>query len=161
VQFALILTVASIPVAMPAVLSMTMAVGAMALAKRKAIVTRLESIEEIASMAVLCSDKTGTLTRNQLTLGETAFFGAPDDRSLLLNAALACREEDHDAIDDAILQGRRDGDELQDHQQLRFTRTKRTRRGFLMAFCRCSTHLGKTRRPWSRPHPSMVWPSKW
>jgi len=73
-QFALILTVASIPVAMPAVLSVTMAVGALALSKLKAIVSRLESIEEIAGISVLCSDKTGTLTQNQLTLGEPVTF---------------------------------------------------------------------------------------
>ena len=66
VQFALILTVASIPVAMPAVLSITMAVGAVVLSKMKAIVSRLESIEEMAGMDILCSDKTGTLTRNKL-----------------------------------------------------------------------------------------------
>ncbi|WP_455383932.1 HAD-IC family P-type ATPase, partial [Acidihalobacter prosperus] len=69
VQFALILTVASIPVAMPAVLSVTMAVGALALSKMKAIVSRLQSIEEMAGIDILCSDKTGTLTQNKLTLG--------------------------------------------------------------------------------------------
>ena len=70
VQFALILTVASIPVALPAVLSVTMAVGAERLAKFKAIVSRLVSIEEMAGMNMLCSDKTGTLTKNELTLGD-------------------------------------------------------------------------------------------
>ena len=69
-QFALILTVASIPVALPAVLSVTMAIGAERLAKFKAIVSRLVAIEEMAGMDVLCSDKTGTLTKNELTLGE-------------------------------------------------------------------------------------------
>ena len=69
-QFALILTVASIPVALPAVLSVTMAVGAERLARMKAIVSRLVSIEEMAGMDILCSDKTGTLTKNELTLGE-------------------------------------------------------------------------------------------
>ena len=69
-QFALVLTVAAIPVAMPTVLSVTMAVGARLLATKEAIVTRLASIEELAGMDVLCSDKTGTLTQNKLTLGD-------------------------------------------------------------------------------------------
>ena len=69
-QFALVLTVAAIPVAMPTVLSVTMAVGARLLAKKQAIVSRLASIEELAGTDVLCSDKTGTLTQNKLTLGE-------------------------------------------------------------------------------------------
>ncbi len=67
--FALILTVAAIPVALPAVLSVTMAVGASKLAHMKAIVSRLVSIEEMAGMDVLCADKTGTLTKNELTPG--------------------------------------------------------------------------------------------
>ena len=69
-QFALVLTVAAIPVAMPTVLSVTMAVGARLLAKKKAIVSRLVAIEELAGVDVLCTDKTGTLTQNKLTLGD-------------------------------------------------------------------------------------------
>ncbi len=102
VQFALILTVASIPVAMPAVLSVTMAVGAMTLAKLKAIVSRLESIEELAGMDILCSDKTGTLTQNKLTLGDSAVFNGADENMLILSAALASEPETPDAIDGAI-----------------------------------------------------------
>ena len=105
IQFALILTVASIPVAMPAVLSMTMAVGAMLLSKKKAIVTRLESIEEMASMDILCSDKTGTLTQNKLALGDIRTFKAADAQEVLLMASLASRAENRDAIDEAVLQG--------------------------------------------------------
>ncbi len=76
VLFALILTVAAIPVALPAVLSVTMAVGAEKLARLKAIVSRLVAIEELAGMDVLCSDKTGTLTQNKLTMGEPQLFAA-------------------------------------------------------------------------------------
>ena len=68
-QFALVLIVAAIPVAMPTVLSVTMAVGARLLAKKEAIVSRLVAIEELAGVDVLCADKTGTLTQNKLTLG--------------------------------------------------------------------------------------------
>jgi H+-transporting ATPase len=105
VQFALILAVASIPVALPAVLSVTMAVGAERLARMKAIVARLVSIEEMAGMNTLCSDKTGTLTKNELTLGDPqpATGVARDD--LLLVAVLASRRDAPDAIDSAILAG--------------------------------------------------------
>ena len=69
-QFALVLTVAAIPVAMPTVLSVTMAVGARLLAKKQAIVSKLVAIEELAGVDMLCADKTGTLTQNKLTLGD-------------------------------------------------------------------------------------------
>jgi len=102
-QFALILTVASIPVALPAVLSVTMAVGAERLARMKAIVSRLVSIEEMAGMNILCSDKTGTLTKNQLTLGEAQPARGAALQDLILAATLASRRDAPDAIDAAIL----------------------------------------------------------
>jgi H+-transporting ATPase len=120
VQFALILVVASIPVAMPAVLSVTMAVGAMALSKMKAILSRLESIEEMAGMNILCSDKTGTLTQNKLTLGEPMLLEAKDTDELLLTASLASKAEDQDAIDLAVLAGFPQRDALEDYHQLKF-----------------------------------------
>jgi H+-transporting ATPase len=120
-QFALILTVAAIPVAMPAVLSVTMAVGALALSRMKAIVSRLEAIEEMAGMDVLCSDKTGTLTQNSLTLGEPAVFGAADAQALILAAALASKAEDRDAIDGAVLAGLKDPQKLGAFHQKKFT----------------------------------------
>jgi H+-transporting ATPase len=104
-QFALVLTVAAIPVAMPTVLSVTMAVGARLLAVSQAIVSRLASIEELAGMDVLCSDKTGTLTQNKLTLGEPFVLDGVAAEDLILSAALASRAESQDTIDLAVLGG--------------------------------------------------------
>lgn len=102
-QFVLILLVASIPVAMPAVFSITMALGALALSKEKAIVSRLAAIEEMAGVDILCSDKTGTLTKNQLTLGDPIPLTASDPQDIVLAAALASRIEDSDVIDSAVV----------------------------------------------------------
>ncbi len=104
-QFVLVLTVAAIPVAMPTVLSVTMAVGARLLARREAIVSRLAAIEELAGMDVLCSDKTGTLTQNQLTLGDPFTLDGVARDDLVLAGALASRAEDEDTIDRAVLAG--------------------------------------------------------
>ncbi|MEO5898832.1 MAG: plasma-membrane proton-efflux P-type ATPase [Ilumatobacteraceae bacterium] len=104
-QFALVLTVAAIPVAMPTVLSVTMAVGARALATKKAIVSRLVAIEELAGVDVLCTDKTGTLTQNVLTLGDPFAVGDVSVDQVVLDAALASRADDADPIDLAVLGG--------------------------------------------------------
>ncbi|WP_428489085.1 plasma-membrane proton-efflux P-type ATPase [Rhodopila sp.] len=111
-QFALVLTVAAIPVAMPTVLSVTMAVGARLLAKKQAIVSKLVAIEELAGVDVLCADKTGTLTQNKLTLGDPFCIGdvKPDD--VILAGALASRAEDNDVIDLAVLGGVKDSTAL-------------------------------------------------
>ena len=120
-QFALILTVAAIPVAMPAVLSVTMAVGAMALSKMKAIVTRLESIEEMAGIDVLCSDKTGTLTQNKLSLGDPVLAGAASPAEVILAAALASQPGTGDAIDRAVIAAAGGEEALEGYQQTKFT----------------------------------------
>jgi len=104
-QFALVLTVAAVPVAMPTVLSVTMAIGTRLLAARQAIVSRLASIEELAGMDVLCSDKTGTLTQNKLTLGEPFCVGGVAAEEVILAGALASRAENQDTIDLAVLGG--------------------------------------------------------
>jgi H+-transporting ATPase len=103
-RFALVLTVASIPVALPAVLSVTMAVGAMNLARRQAIVSRLTAIEELAGVDVFCSDKTGTLTKNEMQVAEPVVFENHREQDLFLVAALASRLENRDPIELPIYQ---------------------------------------------------------
>ncbi|MCF6267950.1 MAG: plasma-membrane proton-efflux P-type ATPase [Desulfuromusa sp.] len=119
-QFALVLTVAAIPVAMPTVLSVTMAVGARLLARKEAIVTRLAAIEELAGADILCSDKTGTLTQNKLTLGDPfGVNGIPADQ-VILNAALASRAENKDTLDLAVLGGLKNDQALNAYRVLHF-----------------------------------------
>jgi len=102
-QFALVLMVAAIPAALPAVLSVTMAIGASALAKKEAIVSKLASIEEMAGMDILCSDKTGTITKNELTVAKVVPFGDFKADEVLLYASLASDPNNEDVIDNAIL----------------------------------------------------------
>jgi H+-transporting ATPase len=119
-EFALVLLVAAIPVAMPTVLSATMAVGARLLAKKEAIVTRLAAIEELAGVDILCCDKTGTLTENKLTLGDPfSVNGIPADQ-VILDAALASRAEDKDTIDLAVIGGLKNDQALKGYQVIHF-----------------------------------------
>ena len=119
-QFALVLTVAAIPVAMPTVLSVTMAVGARLLANKKAIVTRLAAIEELAGVDVLCADKTGTLTQNKLTLGDPFCVNNITAEQVILDAALASRADNNDTIDLAVLGGLKDNQASQGYKVTHF-----------------------------------------
>ncbi len=102
--FSLVLTISAIPVAMPAVLTVTMAIGAVAMAKKQAIVSRLDAIEELAGMDVLCSDKTGTLTQNRMSIAAPYVAGEFGEDDLFLYAALASREENRDPIEQPIFE---------------------------------------------------------
>ncbi|XP_039028234.1 plasma membrane ATPase 4-like isoform X1 [Hibiscus syriacus] len=102
----LVLLIGGIPIAMPTVLSVTMAIGSHRLSQQGAITKRMTAIEEMAGMDVLCSDKTGTLTLNKLTVDRTlieVFTKGVEKEHVLLYAARASRTENQDAIDAAIV----------------------------------------------------------
>lgn len=98
-RYVLVLTVASIPVALPAILSVTLAVGALKLSKKHAIVSKLASIEELAGMDTLCFDKTGTLTQNKMSIEKPVTFGKYKIEDLMTFAALCSSEEEKDPIE--------------------------------------------------------------
>jgi H+-transporting ATPase len=119
-QFALVLIVAAIPVAMPTVLSVTMAQGARLLAKKKTIVSKLVAIEELAGVDILCADKTGTLTQNKLTLGDPFCLANFSADQIILAGAFASRADNNDPIDQAVLAGAKNDEALQGCQVLHF-----------------------------------------
>src|SRR2546427_2015502 len=119
-EVVLILLVASVPVAMPAVLSVTMALGARMLARSKAIVSRLESIEELAGGDVVCSHKTGTLTQNKLTLGEAEPWAGNHAATLVLMASVAARAAAYHPLDFPVLAGLKDPSILKNYQQEKY-----------------------------------------
>ncbi len=104
VRFSLVLAVAAIPVALPAVMSVTMAVGAVNLARRRAIVSRLSAIEELAGVDVFCSDKTGTLTQNRMQVAEPFLLPGVSARDLFEVACLASRRENADPMEQPLFE---------------------------------------------------------
>ncbi len=122
VPFALILLIASVPVALPATFTLATALGSVELAKRGVLVTRLSAIEEAAAMDVLASDKTGTITENRLTLSALKPANDFNENELLRFAALACDDATQDPIDMAILTAARERKLLETPpRRLRFT----------------------------------------
>ncbi|CAF0761053.1 unnamed protein product [Adineta steineri] len=100
----LVLLIGGIPIAMPTVLSVTLAIGAKQLSKHKAIVTHITAIEELAAVTILCSDKTGTLTLNKLVIDKSLVkkYSDTDNNQIIHYAAIASRMENQDAIDACI-----------------------------------------------------------
>ncbi len=94
--------------------------GARLLARKEAIVTRLAAIEEVAGVDILCSDKTGTLTQNKLTLGDPFCVDGISADQVILNAALASRADNKDNIDLAVLGGVKDDQVLKGYQVVHF-----------------------------------------
>lgn len=120
ITFCLVLTVASIPVALPAVLSVTMAVGAQILSKKKAIISKLVAIEEMAGIDILCSDKTGTITKNKLTVRGFTALSSFSEHDIKLYAALASKVENNDPIDMAIISKVKDINDIAQYTQVSF-----------------------------------------
>ncbi|CAO2648573.1 Nn.00g078400.m01.CDS01 [Neocucurbitaria sp. VM-36] len=104
-EFTLAITIVGVPVGLPAVVTTTMAVGAAYLAKKQAIVRKLSAIESLAGVEILCSDKTGTLTKNKLSLAEPYTVAGVEPDDLMLTACLAAsrKKKGIDAIDKAFL----------------------------------------------------------
>ncbi len=102
VNFLLVLVIASVPVALPTVLAVTMAISAYAIARKKAVVRDVSAIEELAGVDVLCSDKTGTLTKNELTVGTPIIYGDFSVEQLLVYSVLTSHDENDDPIEEAL-----------------------------------------------------------
>ena len=106
ISVVVVILVASIPIAIEVVCTSTLAVGSRRLAQKKVIVARLSAIEELAGMTILCSDKTGTLTLNKLSLRDPIIMGDMDAKEIVFYAALSSKREvgNQDAIDFCITQ---------------------------------------------------------
>jgi H+-transporting ATPase len=122
VTFALIFLMGAVPVALPAVFAVVLSVGAMELAARGALVTRLDSIEDAASMDVLCLDKTGTITQNRLTVTDPVPFSVFKKDEVALFAYLASKAEARDVVDLTIIEYAKTlGRDLESYRQTSFT----------------------------------------
>lgn len=115
--FTLILLVASVPAALPATFAIATALGAQELSHQGVLVTSLSAIEEAAGMDVLCTDKTGTLTENRLSLTALHPYAGADENEMVRLAAMACDPATQDTLDLAILQRAKERNVLPDWSQ--------------------------------------------
>jgi len=104
----LVLLLSAIPVALPVMYTVSMAVGAKELAKRSVLVTRLSATEDAATMDVLCVDKTGTLTLNELSISQVFPVGPFTEREAVLFGAMASQEANRDPLDLAFIRQARE-----------------------------------------------------
>ena len=120
--FAVIFLMGAVPVALPAVMTIVQSVGATELARKGVLVTRLDSIEDAASIDVLCLDKTGTITQNKLSVGNVVPSNGYDREDVIVMATLASQEQGEDAIDAAVLDyGRAVNVNLSSYKKVSFT----------------------------------------
>jgi len=121
-NLALTFLLGAVPVALPAVFAVVLSVGAIELTKKGALVTRLDSIEDAASMELLCLDKTGTITQNKLSISEPMSFQGFKKEDVALTASLASREETKDVIDLTVIEYvRAAGIDTSAYRQISFT----------------------------------------
>ncbi|MCL5005351.1 MAG: plasma-membrane proton-efflux P-type ATPase [Acidobacteria bacterium] len=130
-SFIVVFLMGAVPVALPAVMTIVQAASAKEMAKEGVLVTRLDSIEDAASISVLCLDKTGTITQNQLAVAESIPFSDYSDEDVIRAAVLASRAEGMDLIDLAIINfAKSKGIDLDSQRQVTYTpfnpATKRT-----------------------------------
>ena len=99
----LVLLLSAIPVALPAMFTVSLAIGAMELAKKEVLVTRLSAVEDVATMNVLCTDKTGTITMNKLSVAKVIPLNEFSEKDVITYGALASEEANQDPIDMAFI----------------------------------------------------------
>ena len=122
VTFALIFLMGAVPVALPAVFAVVLSVGAVELAMKGALVTRLDSIEDAASMDVLCLDKTGTITQNKLTVTDPIPFSGFKKDDVAFIACLASKGETRDVTDLTVIEYAKTlGANFEGYKQISFT----------------------------------------
>jgi H+-transporting ATPase len=121
-NLALTFLLGAVPVALPAVFAVVLSVGAIELARKGALVTRLDSIEDAASIESLCLDKTGTITQNKLSVSNPIPFEGFEKQDVALVASLASREETKDVIDLTVIEYARATDiDTSAYKQISFT----------------------------------------
>lgn len=103
----LVLLLGAIPVALPAMFTVSMALGSLELSKKGVLVTRLSAPDDAARMDILCVDKTGTITINKMSVAKLIPLNGYSENEILLYGALASQEANHDSIDMAFINAAR------------------------------------------------------
>ncbi|MFZ1805635.1 MAG: plasma-membrane proton-efflux P-type ATPase [Cyclobacteriaceae bacterium] len=120
--FVVIFLLGAIPVALPAVLTIVQSVGATELAKKGALVTRLDSVEDAASIDIICFDKTGTITQNRLSVVDSIMFSGNTKEDVLRIASLTSHSEGMDLIDLAVIEyAAKSGVNFNNYKQVSYT----------------------------------------
>lgn len=154
--FVLVILIAAIPIALPATYTLSTALGAVELSKKGVLSTKLSAIEESASMTILCSDKTGTLTENKVALEDVTPVGEHTREELLKYAMMASDASSQDALDDAIFKVAQSSGVEEEGVRLSFTpfdpATKRTEGIFRLDGREIQVFKGQPKIIWNLSH---------